>query len=144
MGVARTWTRTGAVAAAFLGLTACAYQAWEESSDEQMTGSEWVLREATGMRPIHGSSLTLLLSPDGQVSGSGGCNRFVGRWTKQHGSVTMSGLGSTMMACADNAVMEQEQAYLKSLEGTSLATATPGQLVLQTHDGHVFTFASAP
>jgi heat shock protein HslJ len=103
-----------------------------------------VLRDATGMPPLRGSSLTLQLSPDGQVSGSGGCNRFVGRWTKQRGRLTMSGMASTMMACADNAVMEQEQAFLKSLEGTSLATATPGKLVLQTHDGHVFTFAPTP
>ncbi|WP_163259917.1 META domain-containing protein [Caulobacter sp. 17J65-9] len=136
--------RTWAVAATFLGLTACAFQAWHEPAGEQLTGSEWVLRDATGMPPLRGSSLTLLLAPEGEVSGSGGCNRFVGRWTKQRGRLTMSGMASTMMACPDNAVMEQEQAFLKSLEGTSLFTATPGKLVLQTHDGHVFTFASAP
>jgi heat shock protein HslJ len=143
--MAWTWgvARSSAAAAALLGLTACAFQAWE-SSNKQMAQSEWVLREATGMPPLRGSTLTLLLSPDGQVSGSGGCNRFVGRWTEHRGRLTMTGLASTMMACADNAVMEQEQAFLKSLEGTSLATATPGKLVLQTHDGHVFTFASAP
>ena len=132
--------RPAAVLAA-LWLAACASAGG--AGEEHLVGPEWVLSDISGMRPLHGSSLTLTLAPDGQVSGSGGCNRFVGRWTTgQRGRLTLSGLGSTMMAC-EAALMEQEQAYLKALEGTSRVEATAERLVLDTHDGRAFTFARA-
>jgi|GEM_PF-11422 len=50
----------------------------------------------------------------GRVSGSGGCNRLAGGYTRSGGEVSFSQLGATRMHC--EGVMEQEQAFLEAVE----------------------------
>jgi|GEM_PF-2025577 len=48
----------------------------------------------------------------GKVSGKAGCNRYFGRVIFDNGRLSISGVGSTQMACAD---MQIESLYLKHL-----------------------------
>ena len=43
----------------------------------------------------------LQLLDDGSLAGSDGCNRLVGQWSEEGGTVEFSKVASTMMACAD-------------------------------------------
>ena len=52
---------------------------------------------------------------DGRISGSGGCNRFMGGYKTQGEQLTIEPLASTSMACEGNA-MGQEAKYLKALQ----------------------------
>jgi heat shock protein HslJ len=53
---------------------------------------------------------------DGRISGSGGCNRFMGGYTSEDGQLSISDLASTFMACEET-VMNQEAQYLAALQG---------------------------
>lgn len=53
---------------------------------------------------------------DGRISGSGGCNRFMGGYTAENGQLSISHLASTFMACEES-VMKQEAEYLAALQG---------------------------
>ncbi|MFB2839289.1 META domain-containing protein [Floridanema evergladense] len=53
---------------------------------------------------------------DGRISGSGGCNRFMGSYEIQGDRLTISQLASTFKAC-EEPIMNQESKYLKALQG---------------------------
>lgn len=53
---------------------------------------------------------------DGRISGSGGCNRFMGGYLAQDAQLSISELASTFMAC-EEPVMQQEARYLAALQG---------------------------
>jgi heat shock protein HslJ len=52
---------------------------------------------------------------DGRVAGNGGCNNFFGTYTVDGNQLTISALGSTMMACLPEEVMQQEAQVLALL-----------------------------
>jgi heat shock protein HslJ len=58
---------------------------------------------------------TAEFGPDGQVAGSGGCNRYFASYTVDGGNVTIGQAGSTMMACEPVEIMAQEAAFLAAL-----------------------------
>lgn len=100
-----------------------------------IAGPEWKLEDLLGGGIIDSSHVTLTLGPDGQASGSGGCNRFFGSWSIKGSTLTLGKMGSTMMACAP-ALMDQEGKFLRSLETASTYTFTPdGALVVTTAQG---------
>lgn len=62
-----------------------------------------------------GPTLTAVFTAD-QVSGDSGCNTFNGGYTVDGTAIDIGALAATMKACADDAVMTQEQQYLQALE----------------------------
>ncbi|MFB2895229.1 META domain-containing protein [Aerosakkonemataceae cyanobacterium BLCC-F50] len=53
---------------------------------------------------------------NGRISGSGGCNRFMGSYEIQGDRLTINQLASTFKAC-EEPIMTQESKYLKALQG---------------------------
>lgn len=63
------------------------------------------------------SEITALFNAaDGRVSGRSGCNNYFGSYTVDGDALTIGPLGSTMMACPEP-LMQQEQAYTAALQG---------------------------
>ena len=56
----------------------------------------------------------VLRSQDQRVSGSSGCNRLMGGYTREGGTLAFSRLAGTRMACAEG--MDTEQQFLAVLE----------------------------
>lgn len=65
-----------------------------------------------------GAAPTLHLQ-QGRIDGNGGCNRFFGSYRLQGKQIHIDLAGSTMMACADNRLMELEQHYFERLGQTA-------------------------
>jgi heat shock protein HslJ len=65
---------------------------------------------------VAGSTVTLEFEADGRVGGSGGCNSYGGQYQVQDGAVSFGELVSTLMACTDERLMQQEQQYLAALQ----------------------------
>jgi len=55
---------------------------------------------------------------NGRVTGSGGCNNFAASYTATGSKLTISPAASTMMAC-EQAIMDQESAYLANLQAAA-------------------------
>lgn len=86
----------------------------------ELQGVRWVLVSyltAAGetVTALPDSEVTAEFSADGQVGGSGGCNRYFAGYTVDGSGLTISQAGSTMMACEPVEVMTQEAEFLAAL-----------------------------
>jgi putative lipoprotein len=65
--------------------------------------------------PTENGSLTLNFDPT-TASGNSGCNTFNGPYQLRDNSLTIGPLASTQVACADQAISNQEASYLDALQ----------------------------
>jgi heat shock protein HslJ len=111
-----------------------------------LNGTGWTLtgylHNGTTLQPLNGSTVTLVFSKVGQISGSAGCNHYFASYDMKGTAVTIGGAGSTEMYCMAPGVMEQEITYLTLLGRVSSVTATNGTLTFADATGMtILTFA---
>lgn len=112
-------------------------------SAPDLAGMNWTLVSIDGQAVMDGTAVTLSFDEDGRAGGSAGCNTYGGEYTLDGNSLTFGGLFSTMMACED-AIMQQESAYLAALESATSVEWVDGQLVIvYGEEGQRLVFASA-
>jgi heat shock protein HslJ len=96
-----------------LVLAGCASSGSQSGGD--LTGKFWALTELMGKPPVAGTGISAQFTTDGKVAGSAGCNRYSGTYTVSGNQITFSSpMAATMMMC-EQAIMDQESAYLKAL-----------------------------
>ncbi len=95
---------------AFLVLTACT----GAGNGISLSGSAWKLVGLNGSAPLEGTTLTLTFDKN-TLGGNAGCNSFGGKYEVDGDILSITELVSTLMACADTEVMDQESAYLNAL-----------------------------
>lgn len=81
------------------------------------------------------TAITLEFTSDKDVAGRGGCNQYGGMYQADDQSIDFSQILSTLMACADSGVMDQEQQYFKMLDLVTGYEIADGQLTLSAADG---------
>jgi heat shock protein HslJ len=114
-------------------LAACTTSGVQQGGD--LTGKIWALTELEGKPLVAGTGISAEFTADGRVSGSAGCNRYSGTYTVSGNSITFSSpMASTMMMC-EQAVMDQESAYLKALGEAKTYAVNGDQLTLTAGDG---------
>ena len=111
---------------------------FEATNAQDAIKGDWVVTSFyTGdalQSPVVGSTLTAKF--DGkQVSGESGCNSFSGGYTVDGETIAIGPLASTLRACADPAVDEQEAKYLQALALAKTFTVTGSRLDLFREDG---------
>jgi len=74
----------------------------------------WLAEDIRGGGVIDRLQTVLEIGPDGAVSGSGGCNRIIGRAAIDGNSISFGRVAATQMACAP-AAMNQERKFLDAL-----------------------------
>jgi heat shock protein HslJ len=85
---------------------------------------------------LEGTTLTMAFAADGKVSGSAGCNAWMGTYAQSGESLKFGPSATTRKMCAQPAgVMEQEQAFLKSLQTVASARQEGDRLELRSADG---------
>lgn len=112
------------------------HQAAERSSNRGLVGGRWELVEIDGQPAGTGAGgriPDLKFTAQGQVGGFAGCNRFNGGFEREGDVLSFGMLMSTMMACAEDATVEQH--YLGKLVGKLRFTIDGDQLVLYGDDG---------
>jgi heat shock protein HslJ len=105
-----------------------------------LSGTRWVVTgfavDGTGgVLPV-GVRLTLDFNDAGGVGGTAGCNSYFGTATFAAGGITITGIGSTEMACAPE-VMEREARFLAGLGRVTAFALEDGHLSLTAADGAV-------
>ena len=119
---------------------------------QRLQGNHWLLDSATDASGKRVDALfaradkpVTLDFTDGRLSVSNTCNRMGGGYTLADGTLTVSPMASTMMACTDKALMALDQAVGSRLEGALKAElAGQGQLTLHTAAGDVLVFTPEP
>jgi heat shock protein HslJ len=115
------------VCAGLLVLAACGSSG---SQGGDLAGKVWTLTALNGQPLVAGTGISAQFTPDSKVSGSAGCNQYLGKYTVSGSSITFeSPIAATMMACPQP-VMDQESAYLKMLGEAKTYTVKGDQLTL--------------
>jgi heat shock protein HslJ len=90
-----------------------------------LTGTLWTLEsyslEGDAVSSvIAGTTVTAEFAPDGNVTGSAGCNRYFAAYEVSGKTMTIGPAGSTKMYCGEpEGIMEQEARYLSLLESAA-------------------------
>ena len=101
-----------------------------------LENTAWQLTNLGDSEPLAEKPITLEFGEKNRLAGSSGCNRYMGSFsTKGNQFSVKSPLGSTMMACPEN-LMKQEQQFLQALSaGTSYKINADGELEIQYREG---------
>lgn len=83
------------------------------------------------------SNLTLAFAADGQLSGSAGCNQYRGSYRAEGGKLRITSTAATRETCPDRALMSQEDAYLRALQGETSVRFEADRLELRSNSGAV-------
>ena len=89
-------------------------------SGDKLRGTRWVLAEVNGQpaHPGQGETPHLELHKKENFTGSTGCNRMSGTYIASEGALQFTPGPMTMKACTES-VMQQEQALLAAMKGTT-------------------------
>lgn len=113
-----------------------------------LDGTRWVLasmtRDGAETPPVSGSTVTLNFETNGQAGGNAGCNSYGGSYETRGNSITFLNVVSTLMACADQAINEQESAYLNALNQAATYELTGDSLTITETGGGQLRFDPAP
>ncbi len=133
----------GTLTAVALGLTLAACETPAAPKEIDLTQVDWVAETINGKSVIEPGRVTLSFS-EGRVSGRAGCNLYSGPVEYGGGTLKVGALISTKMACMASGVMQQESAYLTTLEAARAYANQNNRLVISTPAGGSLVFASAP
>jgi heat shock protein HslJ len=99
----------------------------------EWTATMFLQRDAVSS-PLPDTEVTANFAADGKLSGSSGCNTYSATYQADRGRIKISEPISTFMAC-EEAIMEQEQAYLAALPLATHYTVEGSTLSLLTEQG---------
>jgi heat shock protein HslJ len=110
------------------------------TADATLTGQEWSLVSMSGA-PVPGSGVTALFGEDGTVTGSGGCNRYMGSYTVEGDALSVGPLAATRMSCG--AVADDlERTYLEALALATGFAISGTDLVVSPSNGVTLEFST--
>ncbi|QFZ82740.1 META domain-containing protein [Variovorax paradoxus] len=137
-------TALPAIASAALLLTALTGCGSGISLDEPIEGPVWRLVQL-GDEPIApgGDAQLQFDRNSGRVSGSGGCNRVTGSFTRAGVSLKLGQMAATRMACADPVRGANEAQFLSALQSTASYRLAPGRLALLDAGGRTVALLSS-
>ncbi|WP_394205179.1 META domain-containing protein [Shewanella waksmanii] len=120
--------------AALLGLAACQSAPQPEQSNLDVIGT-WHIEVAQTKPVIDYSPAQLTFAEDGKLSGNNSCNQLFGQYSIDGEALTISPAGSTMKACVE-ALMMQEQRVMAALPLITQGKMQQGKLLLQDEKGN--------
>lgn len=137
------------LAAALVLVTACKPEAGKASESPSPVAQElgieehvWVAEDIGGKGIIDNSHIVLTLNA-GKASGKSGCNSYNGVYTLDGANISFGPMMSTRMACAAEAMMNQEREYLDLLSKvSSYGRDENGALLLKTGEGKKIRFVA--
>ncbi len=104
-----------------------------------IAGTSWTLESLgpTGSETpiVQGSTIRLVFDTNGQVSGSAGCNSYGAKYKIKGGTISFDAISSTLMACLNNDLNQQEQRYLQALQATGRFDVSGGRLKIWYDNG---------
>ena len=114
------------------------------SAGAKLRGTHWLLAEVNGQpaHPGQGETPHLEFHKKENFTGSTGCNRMSGSYIASEGALQFTPGPMTMKACAEP-VMQQEQALLGAIKGTTAYAITGNTLELKNGEKVLAKFAKS-
>jgi heat shock protein HslJ len=94
-----------------------------------LVGTSWRAADVDGRPPVEGSEPTIEFTED-RIAGTTGCNRYFAGYTLADGTLALTPVGMTMMAC-DGPIGDLEMVFVRVLNAAQTAAVdAEGRLVL--------------
>jgi heat shock protein HslJ len=107
--------------------------------------SRWQLVSIDGEEVAAGKTVTITFGEENSAGGLGVCNTYGSTYTLSgDNGITFTDVISTMMACLEEGVMEQEAAYFAALQAATAYEITDEQLVISYGDDQKLVYEPAP
>jgi heat shock protein HslJ len=124
-----------------LGLSTGGQMTFGQGVAQTLVGPVWELTGYNNGRNavqsvLAGTTSTAIFGADGRVTGSAGCNTYMGPYQSEARSLTIGPLATTRRLCAQP-VMEQETAFLAALQTATQYQFESGGLVLRDASGAI-------
>jgi heat shock protein HslJ len=104
-----------------------------------LEGTKWDLvsfgPKGAEKQVIAGSTVTLEFQDATRLGGNGGCNSYGADYQAEGNTLAVSSIVSTMMACADDKVTQQEAEYFQALQKAGEYQISGDQLVITYDNG---------
>ena len=111
-------------------------------SVETIAGVEWILSRWGHDEPVEDGIRITLSYADGRFTGNSTCNRYFagvgGAGEDIAGSISVTGVGSTRMACVEERFATAEDRFFKALEQVGRITFLAGEMALNWGQGTDF------
>jgi heat shock protein HslJ len=122
-----------------LGLSTGGQMTFGRAVAQSLVGPTWELTGYNNGRNavqsvLAGTTSTAVFGDDGRITGSAGCNTYMGPYQTDGQRLTIGPLATTRMACPQP-VMDQETAYLAALQNATRYELESGRLVLRDASG---------
>lgn len=109
------------------------------AGQDALKGTSWTLSSmgpnGAGLPALSGVSVTLDFQAGGEAGGSAGCNSYGGEYVVSGTSLMFKNLLSTMMACTDTRLMDQEQQFLNALRNADRFQVSGDLLTIYYNNG---------
>lgn len=99
-----------------------------------LDGTAWNLLQLNGQPVVEGTMPTLTFH-EGQAGGNSSCNSYGAEYTQQGKSLTFAPIVTTLMACLDAGIMQQESAMYAALQTVKTYQLEQDTLTLLDADG---------
>ncbi len=100
-----------------LSASACSLRG-TDNANGGLANTAWTVISIGGAATIADAQPTMAFTPEGMISGSGGCNQYSGTFRTDGDRITVSDLASTMMMC-EGERGAQETAFTSGLTGAT-------------------------
>jgi heat shock protein HslJ len=105
----------------------------------ELANTQWKLESfgpASSPAPVlEGADITLGFDGAGQAGGSGGCNSYGGSYQVQEGVLSIGAINSTLRACVEESLNQQEGLYFQALQSAGRFELSPERLTLYYNNG---------
>ena len=99
----------------------------DDTANGGLANTSWTVVSIAGQPTLPDARPTMTFAPAGDVSGSGGCNQYNGRFHTDGDRITVGAVSSTLMGC-EGERGPQETAFLSGIRA-NLAAGRDGNLV---------------
>lgn len=124
--------------AGLVGLVAVASPLLQGGSAGNLAGTSWTLVELNGEPPVGDTGpITLGFEGANQAGGNSGCNSYGATYVARRTSLRITDLVSTLRACVDPRLNDQEAAYLRALAAVASYQVEGDRLWLRDAAGAV-------
>jgi heat shock protein HslJ len=100
-----------------------------------LANTNWSRVSINGQAPIAGRALTVSFQSGGQLTGDSGCNGYGGHYRLNGSTIAVDQLVSTLRACAEQPLNDQEAAFQKALAAATQFSLQGDRLTLKDAAG---------
>ncbi|MBK8021485.1 MAG: META domain-containing protein [Chloroflexi bacterium] len=113
-----------------------------------LVGSQWRLVSYgdpdNQTEVVEDGEVTLTFATETRLGGEGGCNDYSANFRTSDGSISLTSIVHTELACDDEAIMQQEQAYFDALETATSYEGFFDRLFITYENGQQLRFLIVP